>query len=158
MLRMMKIVMIGFIAGSFLATGAYANDKGASGTDREKKHEEMFDKMTKELDLTADQQAKLKANKEAQHAEKEALHEAMKANRAKFKEAIAKPGATKADIEPIAAEMKSLQAQMVDQRVDSILAVKAILTPDQFTKMQKKFEEKKEKRGEHGAKKWHDED
>lgn len=156
MTRSMKIVIAALIAGAFLTAGqgAYAFDKeGKNGPDQEKKHEEMFDKMTKDLNLTADQQAKLKANKEAQRAKMTQLREAMKANRAKFKEAVNKPGVTRASLEPVIAETKALESQMVDQRVDSILAIKAILTPEQFEKMHKGFEEKQKERGER-AKKW----
>ena len=146
MLRTIKIATVLLVTGIFLASSAFAYEKGCwAGQGKEGRYE----KMAKELNLTADQQAKLKANKEAQAEKMKALHEAMKANRAKFKEALKQPGTTKQSMEPIVAETKSLQAQMVDQKVDSILAVKGILTQEQFEKFQKKFEEKKGKRGEH---------
>jgi Spy/CpxP family protein refolding chaperone len=160
MTRIIRIAMVVFVAGMLVTQAVYANEKGCWSGDKEGKHGKMFEKMTKDLNLTADQQAKLKANKEAQHEKMKALRDAIKANRAKFKEALARPGATRADLEPVIAEKKSLQSQMIDQRVDGILAVKAILTPEQFNKMQEKFEKRMDERGERGdhAKKWHDDD
>jgi Spy/CpxP family protein refolding chaperone len=155
MLRTVKIAMVLLVTGIFLASSAFAYEKGSRpGPDKEGRQGMMEEKMAKELNLTADQQAKLKANKEAKAGNMKALHEAMKANREKFKEALKQPGVTKASMEPIVAETKSLQAQMVDQRVDSILAVKGILTQEQFEKFQNKFDEKKAQYGER-AKKWH---
>jgi Spy/CpxP family protein refolding chaperone len=151
MLKIVKMLVVTVIAGALMAGGVYANDAGRSCDDREKKHGEMFDKMTKELNLTADQQAKLKANKEANRAKMQTLREAMKANRAKFREAVKQPGATRASVEPLVTEMKALQGQMADQMVDGIFAAKEVLTPEQFEKMQSKMDEKmKEHKGKNG--------
>jgi Spy/CpxP family protein refolding chaperone len=156
MLKIAKMLAVAVVAGALMAGGVYANDAGKSCDDREKKHGEMFDKMTKELGLTADQQAKLKANKEANRAKMQSLREAMKVNRAKFKDAVKQPGATRASVEPIVAEMKALQGQMADQMVDGIFAAKEVLTPEQFEKMQNKMEERmKEHKGKEGD--WHHE-
>lgn len=49
--------------------------------------------------------------------------------------AIAKPGATRADVNDLIKEIGPLQAQMLSQRVDRLFTMKKILTPKQFAKM-----------------------
>ena len=51
-------------------------------------------------------------------------------------------------IEPLANEIKSLQAQLIDSRINGIFAVKEILTPEQFAKFQQMAEKwQKERKG-----------
>ena len=129
------VVVMAFIAGSVFAfEGCGYSGKG----DKEcsKKGE-----MKKDLGLTAEQDTKLQANKEAHRAEMKALHDAIKAKKGELNAAIGKPETTRAQVEPIANELKALEAQMTDKKLDGIFAVKAILTPEQF----KKLEEMKEK-------------
>jgi Spy/CpxP family protein refolding chaperone len=151
MLRIIKAAVVTLAVGMFMVSGAYAGQVGCAPEGKG----DMTKKMAKELNLTADQQAKLEANKAARYEKMKTLREAMKANRDKFREEMKKPDVARAGIEPIVSEMKSLQGQMIDQRVDGIFEVKGILTPEQFEKFQKKAEEKEAKFGER-AKKWHD--
>jgi len=88
----------------------------------------------KELNLTPEQQKRLEENRQAQRQEMEKLHTAMKEKQAKLQEALKDPAATIATVEPLANDMKSLQAQLIDHRVNAIFAVKEILTPQQFAK------------------------
>jgi Spy/CpxP family protein refolding chaperone len=154
MFKIMKMLMVAVVAGTLMAGGVYANEENVAGNGPDQKHEKMFEKMAKELNLTADQQAKLKANREGKRAKMQSLREAMKANRQKFQEAVKKPGATRAGVQPLIDEMKSLQGQIMDQMADGIFGAKEILTPEQFEKMQNKMEEKrKERKGKDGD--WH---
>jgi Spy/CpxP family protein refolding chaperone len=49
--------------------------------------------------------------------------------------AIAKPGATRTDVNGLIKEIGALQAQMLSQNVERLFAMKKILTPEQFAKM-----------------------
>ncbi|HOW35533.1 MAG TPA: Spy/CpxP family protein refolding chaperone [Candidatus Omnitrophota bacterium] len=99
----------------------------------------------KELNLTPEQQEKLEANRKAQREETAKLFAAMKEKQAKLKEELTNPAVTKEAVAPIVSEIKSLQEQLTDRRVDGILAVKEILTPEQFEKFQQLTEKRPEK-------------
>jgi len=127
-------IVVVFIAGSVFAWGGCGTqgkaDKGCQGKG------DIKESMKKDLGLTAEQDAKLKAGREAYRTESKALHDAIKAKKDELKAAIAKPGATRAQVEPMVAELKALESQRVDRKVDGIFAVKAILTPEQSTKLE----------------------
>ncbi len=97
----------------------------------------------KELNLTAEQSAKLAQNRQAQRQEMLALRSAMKEKQEKLQQELKNPAATKATVEPLVTEIKSLQAQLIDHRVNGIFAVKEILTPEQFAKFQQLTEKRK---------------
>jgi len=140
------VMAIAFIAGSVFAfEGCGYSGKGYKNNAKLK---EMKENCKKELGLTAEQDKALEANRQAHRAEAEAMYEAMKAKKSELKAAMAKPGATKAQIEPIAKELKAIQAKMTDRRIDGILAVKEILTPEQFAKLESMKDKKVKKWGE----------
>ena len=99
-------------------------------------------RMFKELNLTEEQQGQLEQNRKAQRQEMQKLHEAMKAKHAALQEALKNPAVTREDVQPIANEIKSLQAQLIDARINGIFAVKEILTPEQFVQFQQKAEKR----------------
>jgi len=146
-------VAIVFIAGSVFAFGGCGySDKGDKDCPKSK---EMKAEMKKELGLTAEQDKQLEANKEAHRTEVKAMHDAMKAKKDELRAAIAKPGTTRAQVEPIVNELKALESQMTDKKIDGIFSVKAILTPEQFSKLEgmkeKHMKEWKDKReSKHG--------
>lgn len=150
MMFMAVVVAVVFIAGSVFAFGGcgYSGKEGKDSKECAKKGE-----MKKDLGLTAEQDKKLEAQREACRKDGKALHEAMEAKKEELKAAIAKPGSTKAQVEPIVNELKALQAQMTDKRVEGIFAVKAILTPEQFAKLEA-MKDKHMKEGK-GKGKWH---
>lgn len=131
------MILIGiFVVSMFIAGSAFcdtcAHDKGEG-------REHFKDKMAsikKELNLTAEQDKLLTDAKSAHRAEMESLAQALKAKHEELKTALAKPGVTKESLEPIASQIKALQSQMVDRRIDGILNIKHILSPEQFQKMQ----------------------
>jgi len=104
-------------------------------------------RLTRELSLTSEQAARLKENRAEQRRKMEAIRSALKKQRELLKEELDKPDATRERVEPIAAELKSLQAEMVDQRISSIFTVRGILTPEQFAKFKTLAAQKSGKRG-----------
>ncbi|MCX5680502.1 MAG: periplasmic heavy metal sensor [Candidatus Omnitrophica bacterium] len=143
---MTVVVAVVFITGSVFAWGG-CGATGKGGKEFPKK-EEMRKEMKMELGLTAEQSKQLEAGREAHRTEVKALREAMNAKKDELKTAIAKPGATRAQVEPIVNELKAIEAQMTDKRIDGIFAVKAVLTPEQFAKLEnmkeKHIKERKE--------------
>jgi Spy/CpxP family protein refolding chaperone len=105
-------------------------------------------RIAKELNLTPEQEEGLKQNRITQNEQMKELRTALKEQMTKLKEELNKPEVNQAALKTIATELKSLHAQMVDQRLASILAVKKILTSEQFAKFQRMTMEKAEKRRE----------
>ena len=127
----------------FLATSmAYAQMQGGFKQHKDKQREGIF----KELNLTQEQQKKLEENRKAQRAEMSKLHEAIKEKQAKLQEELKNPGATRSTVLPLVNEIKSLQAQLIDHRINGIFAVKGILTQEQFVKFQSLIEKRQENR------------
>jgi len=88
--------------------------------------------MAKILNLSDDQ---VKGLKDIHQKEKEAMKSAfkqMKSNREAFNAEIVKATPDMSKINDIQAQIKTLQAQMVDGRLNSLLEVKKLLTPEQF--------------------------
>ncbi|MBP7056366.1 MAG: Spy/CpxP family protein refolding chaperone [Candidatus Omnitrophica bacterium] len=101
----------------------------------------------KDLSLTPEQRDKIKAHREEGKSKAKEMHDQMRAKKEELKAEMGKPVTDRAKIDAIAADMKSLSARMIDQRIDRILSLKEILTPEQFQKVNAKMEEKMKKRG-----------
>ena len=129
------------------ASSAWAGEGWKDGkSDAEKTAR--FEKMTKELGLTADQKAALTKQREAYGASAKALREKMKASREQLKTELDKPAPDKAKIDAIIAQTKDLVGQQMQAKVDKVLAMKTVLTPEQYAKMKAKMDEKMEQRTE----------
>lgn len=157
-MKKITVLMVMAAAAMLIAGSAFAWGGGREGFGKGDKDcpnaKEMRKEMKEELGLTAEQEKQLEANREAHRAEAKAMHDAMKAKKDELKAAIAKPGAARAQVEPIAGQLKALEARMTDKKIDGIFAVKAILTPEQFAKLEAmKGERAKERKGKHGDKK-----
>ena len=120
---------------TFVAAPVFAMDSCPEGQDRDG-HEGRISEKMRELNLTPEQEKLLKDTKEAHRAEMKKALESLKEKRQELKTALAKPNVTKQDVAPIAAGINALQAELVDRRIDGILKVKSILTPEQFAKLQ----------------------
>jgi len=102
----------------------------------------------KELNLTPEQQKKLEENRNAQREEMAKLHTAIKEKQAKLQEDLKTSAVTRETVEPLVSEIKSLQVQLIDHRINGIFAVKEILTPEQFVKLEQMTEKShKNKKG-----------
>ncbi len=99
----------------------------------------------KELNLTPEQREKLKVQREASKESHKAVREQMKSKMQALHEAIAKPETKRADVEGLVNEVNALKAQMFAQKIDGMFAMKEVLTPEQFSKMQAKHKERMEK-------------
>ncbi|MDD5423408.1 MAG: Spy/CpxP family protein refolding chaperone [Candidatus Omnitrophica bacterium] len=141
MKKMISVAMVLFTAVAVFTSGIYAFDKGCDG---EKTHMgKKWESLTKELGLTPEQDQKLEANRKAQFDKMKDLRKAMKEKRGELSKALENPAATRSSVEPIIAEMKALESQSVDQRIDGIFSVKEILTPGQFAKFNSLMEKKR---------------
>lgn len=114
-----------------LAAPAY----GYGGGEGEELREERSEELARELGLTQQQKESMEAQKEAARAQRRELYTRMRASRRALADELRKPGPDRAAIDRIAADIKDVQSRITDQRIESFLAVKEILTPEQFEKM-----------------------
>ena len=115
------------------------------------KHERMVhhkQDFYKKLGVSEEQQNQLKNHREKQRAQMEALAGQIKAKREEIRQEIEKKDYDAARVRQIHGELKALKNQAEDARLEGILQVRQILTPEQF---QKFMELKKEG---HGKIKW----
>jgi Spy/CpxP family protein refolding chaperone len=105
-----------------------------AGNDDSAQYLPMKKKMA-ELNLTADQQGKLLALHKEKNAEAKPLFDQMKAIRDKVKAELLKSEPSKQALDNFASQLGDLHRQLVRNMNEHLLKVKAILTPDQFSKL-----------------------
>jgi periplasmic protein CpxP/Spy len=125
-----RVTVIGLVIVFLALSGAYAQGQEKYHQGEQGKKEGLF----KELNLTPEQHKKLEDNRKARYQEMQELRGALKAAHEKLQGKLNNPAVTRATVEPEVKEINSLQRKMLNNRIDGILAVKAILTPEQFAK------------------------
>jgi len=144
-------LVVALVMISMFAAGTASADQGACAQgdkDRAGHYKEKTAAITAELKLTPDQEKRLNETKAAHRAEMTGLAGQLKAKRQELEAALTNPAATSQSVSPIATQIKALEAQMVDRRIDGILKIKEILTPEQYQKLQTMKGERQNK--EHG--------
>ena len=147
------------VVAGFLATPlVYANDTGNAapehgGKSMHKWHEEIY----AQLNLTDDQKKQLEDNKQKNREQKKVLFGRMKSSREALRQEFMKPDLDMNKVNAIQAQIKTLLAQMSDNRLNSVLTVRKILTPEQFKKFHESMAkhaktERHEDRDEEGEK------
>ena len=131
-MKKMRLVAIGAVVLMLASGAAWAQTEGGM----KQRGDGGKGRVMKELNLTAEQEKKFEENRKARHEETMKLREAIKDKHAQLQEALKNPAVTRESVEPLAVQIKALQAQMVDQRLNAIFSAKAILTPEQFAKFQ----------------------
>ncbi len=141
-----KIIMILVIAALALSSAViYAADTANMQQDKavSKKWEAKRQELYKELDLTVDQQKALEENKKKHMGETKTLFGQMKETRSKIRQELQKDTLDMTKLTQLNNELKNLQVQMLDRKLEGILEVRKILTPEQFKKFTEKMEARK---------------
>ena len=145
------------MAAAMLVTAPYVFAQPMRGHDGEGKGGEKrtarMEKFAEELALTPEQREAMKAQKETSKAKMQEAQEELRTSRKALHEELQKPETDRTAIDNIVYRMKEAQGQLIDQRVDSFLAMKKILTPEQFQKMGEMKEDRKKEWGEKKARK-----
>ena len=94
-----------------------------------------FQKMITELKLTPDQQAKLQAQHKEMREQGKVIFEQMKKIRENVKAELLKDKPSPAALDDYATQLAGLQKQLIQKRHEHLLKAKAILTPEQFSKL-----------------------
>ena len=158
-IRIGRVLAMSLVAAMLCSLpGAYAYEGGDTPKD-EAKSKQHFKKMTEELKLTPQQQAELTKNREEFVAKSKGAREKMSTARADLKAELDKAAPDTARVKSLIAEMKDLVGQQIQSKVDKIMAMKKVLTPEQFKKMEESKKDwkhdkhgKGDKPGKHGDK------
>jgi Spy/CpxP family protein refolding chaperone len=110
-----------------------------------KKTDNKWQEMYKDLGITDEQKKLLEANQTKHREQTKALYAQMRQKGTLLQQELEKKELNMQVITQTNNEIKQIQAQMLDDRLESILEVRKILTPEQF----KKFEDKINERMEH---------
>ena len=113
---------------------AHAENPGAEGSPQKWHSGQRIQAIYSQLNLTDDQKKKLEANKQRHRTEMESARQEMKTYKEALQQELMRPQLDTLKVNEIHNQIKSLQSQMEDNRLSSILAVRAILAPDQFSK------------------------
>lgn len=144
------LVAVAVAAMVFSTVGIYAEASG-NAPQRTEKKEAHFKKMVEELQLTAEQQKQFTKEREEFAMKSKDLKEKMRSTRSSLKAELEKPALDKGRVNSLAAELKNLVGQQIQNRVDKVMAMKQILTPEQFSKMKCSMEGKRhDKHGNKG--------
>lgn len=96
----------------------------------------------RDLNLTKEQKKLLEENKNKNREQMKELFHNMRIGMILMRQELQKDQLDMGKINQINNELKQLQAQMLDYRLQSILEVRKILTPEQFKKFEAKMEER----------------
>lgn len=146
----MNTKKIGVIAVSLIAilalasSAACAQSSGASGEQKKafmEKKEAKRQELYKELNLSEEQKKLLEENRNKHKERMKTLFAGMKEKMTFMRQELQKDTLDTAKINQTNNELKKLQTDMLDYRLDRILEVRKILTPEQFKKFMSKIEE-----------------
>lgn len=100
----------------------------------------------KKAGLTPEQREKIKALREEFRKTQGELHAQLKAKREALRQELDAEKPSREKAEAVSDEMIKIQAQIEKSRLDHIFAIRAIMTPEQFSKIRAMMEEKRKNR------------
>jgi periplasmic protein CpxP/Spy len=117
----------------FLAQGTTPDPKPEGSSEGKMRWKGMGERWGKELNLTTEQQAQIKTIRDEEKTASAGLHQQMKAAREQLGTLMA-GNADDAQLRQQHEQVQQLMQQMGDRRFDTMLKIRAILTPEQRTK------------------------
>jgi Spy/CpxP family protein refolding chaperone len=140
MKRFRKYLLYAFICSFLASASAYAGEqcrpdcRGHSHSEKwDWKGERLENKIYKDLKLTAEQKKLLEENKKANRERAKACFEKMRLSKAELNQALMQKELDMSKINQIQSQIKALQTEMVDDRLNSVLEIRKVLTPEQFS-------------------------
>ena len=137
-----------FIALASMVSLAVITPAFAEGNDQyaetQHKHAGKQDFM-KKLNLSPEQESQITKQQDMNKEKGNELRDKMRAKRLELKQELEKPTVDTNKINAIIVDIKTLMGEQLDFRVNNILAMKQILTPEQFKKLQDMKEGKPKK-------------
>jgi Spy/CpxP family protein refolding chaperone len=96
--------------------------------------EALIRELYSQLNLSEDQKKKLEESKEGLHKRMEAQRAESRSLRDSLNQLLMQPALDMKKINAIQSRLKNIEAERIDDRLTSILEVRAILTPEQFVR------------------------
>lgn len=130
------IYTVGILGFVFSSSIVFAQPPGPCNKDPEARMERMekrMERITEELDLSDEQQEHLKAHKAQHREEGQALRESMMSKKDEFRAELEKQALDMERVYQLHSEIKDLKAKMADHRLEGILEIREILSPEQFS-------------------------
>ncbi len=132
-IRMVLLGILGIGMAAVLPLAQAQNVPGPDGSPQ--KHFGLhIQEIYNQLNLTDDQKKQLEANKEDHRAKMELARQALKSDKEAIHQELMKAQLDMPKITVLHEEIKTVLSQIEDEKLSSILAVRAILTPEQFLK------------------------
>ncbi len=103
--------------------------------------EELFQKIVEELNLTSQQQEKIKEIQALNQEKRKQIREELNQERKKLKGILADGNSNRQAAQEIADKIKKLMGELIDLRIEMVFSLKEILTPEQFKQMHQNKEE-----------------
>ncbi len=135
------IYSLGIIGVMLLSSNAYSQPRGDSFNRPDEMRGEMREKMRakmqevfKQLDLSPEQQEQLQAYRKNHREQGREFRKDMKAKKEAIRNELQKEELNMENVYTIHKELKDLLIQKADHRLEGILAVRKILTAEQFRK------------------------
>ncbi|RJP62074.1 MAG: periplasmic heavy metal sensor [Candidatus Auribacter fodinae] len=151
-LRTLSIWMISALllsAAEFAPAQDFCDEKGPGGYG--KRHGKMKDdieEIMRELDLSDEQTARLAEMRKQGQEQKQALYEKKRELHKQIKNELDKPESDQTALNTLADELASVQKQLITDRINSVLEMKKVLTPEQYAALKYKMDVKHEARKE----------
>lgn len=140
---------MGILFVSIFASSAFAQPQDDTAfEEKAKRAEKRMEKLAEELNLTPEQQAAIKQNRSENFDQAGNLHKRLREVRKQLKDELDKADTDIAKVKGLTAQLKELEAQMIDSRVSRIVEMKKILTPEQYKQLQQKMQERIKERRE----------
>lgn len=111
---------------------------------------EMGERIRRELGLSEEQAKQLRELREAHRQEAMALHQEVQSKREALKAALESPQLDEGRVKSLQADLKAVHEKLADHRLEGILEVRKILTPEQFAKFQEMTRDRPGFRGKEG--------
>jgi|WetSurMetagenome_2_1015567.scaffolds.fasta_scaffold688569_1 Spy/CpxP family protein refolding chaperone len=122
-------VLTALIVGLVFSGAAYAQPAEGKGAQPYKKKAE---EVLKKLNLSPQQEAQINVARESSRESAKKLFQELKNKRKELAVELDKQKSDPEKIKIFIADLKGLQGSLIEQRVDSIMRMKEILTPEQY--------------------------
>ncbi len=134
------------ILGVCAIPSAHADQKADRFSKKHERMEKKIEEIYSQLNLTPEQKKEIENNKLANREKRKALFEKMRAQKEALNQELMKTDLDMAKITEIQNNIKALQSQIVDERLESVLAVRKILSAQQFAGFIAQMEKSRQER------------
>jgi Spy/CpxP family protein refolding chaperone len=129
------------------ASAAYAQLPEGDHAKMGRNWEERFSAIIKELNLSPEQQQAITQQRAQEKARSQELRQKMKAVRDEITLELNKDVTDTAKLDSFISRMKELTGERIEQQIKGILALKKILTPEQFKELNEKRKQNEKRKG-----------